>query len=130
MKIRTIKQIEGTNRDVLFTGGNSQRFIIESDNMGFAMMKTNIKKSRKPYHWHYPYHLEACYCISGKGMIESIDTGEVYNVEPGVCYILDKHDDHLFYAYTNVVLISVFNPPLIGNETHDEKGQYKIQTNE
>lgn len=125
MKIRTIKQIEGTERDVKFTGGNSQRLVLEKDSLGFALMKTNIPKGG-PHHWHYPNHLEACYCISGIGILKSLDTGEEYDITPETVYMLDKHDNHTFEALTDVVLISVFNPPLKGNESHDENGCYKI----
>lgn len=123
MKVNRISQIKGTERDVKFTGGNSQRLVLENDGLGFAVMKTNIKKGG-PYHWHYPNHLEACYCISGKGILKSLDSGEEHIIDVDTCYLLDKHDNHTFEAKTDVVLISVFNPPLKGNETHDEKGQY------
>lgn len=125
MRILTIKEIEGTERDVDFTGGNSQRLVLESDGLGFAFMKTNIKKGG-PYHWHYPDHLEACYCLSGKGILRSLDTGEEFIIEPETIYMLDKHDNHTFEALTDVVLTSVFNPPLTGKETHDEDGKYKL----
>ena len=57
MKITKIKDIQGTERDVKFTGGNSVRFVLESDNVGFAMMKTIIPKGG-PHVWHYPEHKE------------------------------------------------------------------------
>jgi L-ectoine synthase len=125
MKVNTINDVKGTDRDVLFTGGNSQRVVLEKDGLGFAVMKTNIKKGG-PYHWHYPNHLEACYCISGKGILKSLEDGSVFEINVDSCYILDKHDDHTFEALTDVVLISVFNPPLKGDETHDENGKYKL----
>lgn len=124
MKVLNIKDIEGTERDVFFTGGNSQRLILQNDKMGFAFMKTNIKKGG-PYHWHYPNHLEACYCLEGKGILKSLETGEEHIIIPETIYLLDNHDNHTFEAITDVVLISVFNPPLKGNEIHDENGQYK-----
>jgi L-ectoine synthase len=121
MKIKRINQIEG----VKFTGGVSYRALIKSDGMGFSMMKTVIPKGG-PYHWHYPHHLEACYCIKGIGEITDLKTGNKVLITPDVVYVLDNHDDHTFEAKENVVLISVFNPPLKGNETHDENGHYSI----
>ena len=125
MKIRTIKQIENTSRDVNFTGGNSLRLILESDNMGFAFMKTIIPKGQ-PNFWHYPNHMEACFCIQGKGILTNIETGEKFNIEVDTIYILDKHERHTFQALEDVVLISVFNPPLSGNESHDKHGCYPL----
>lgn len=123
MKIVRLSEIENTQRDVLFTGGNSQRFVLEKDNVGFAMMKTNVKKGG-PYHWHYKHHLEACFCVSGIGVLRNLESGKKYTIGPDVVYILDKNDNHTFEAITDVVLISVFNPPLTGGESHGSDGCY------
>lgn len=124
MKVLNVIDVENTERDVIFDGGNSQRFILEKDNMGFAMMKTNVKKGG-PYHWHYPNHLEACYCISGMGILRNLETGKRHTIGPETIYMLDKNDDHTFEAISDVVLISVFNPALTGKETHDKNGCYE-----
>lgn len=121
MKIKRINQIE----PVEFTGGISFRAILESDGMGFAMMKTVIPKGG-PHHWHYHNHLEACYCIKGKGELTDLSTGTKHLITPDVIYILDKHDDHTFEALEDTVLISIFNPPLKGQETHKADGSYSI----
>jgi L-ectoine synthase len=120
MKIKRINQIE----PVEFTGGLSFRAVLASDNMGFAMMKTVIPTGG-PHHWHYTNHLEACYCIKGKGVLTNLTTGEKHLILPDVVYVLDKHDDHTFEAITDVVLISVFNPPLTGKEKHNAQGVYE-----
>lgn len=120
MKIKRINQID----PVEFTGGISFRAILEADNMGFAMMKTVIPKGG-PHHWHYQHHLEACYCIKGKGELVNLSTGVGHLIIPDTIYILDKHDDHTFEAFEDTVLISVFNPPLTGREKHDKDGIYE-----
>lgn len=125
MKIRTVENIKNTKRDVKFTGGNSLRLILKEDNMGFSFHETHVKKGK--WHWHYKNHLESCYCIKGKAILHNLDNGKNYNVKKGVIYILDNHDNHIFEALEDTVLISVFNPPLIGNETHDENGNYKLK---
>jgi hypothetical protein len=38
---------------------------------------------------------------------------------------LDNDDNHTFEAIEYVVLISVFNLPVTGNEVHQEGGSYK-----
>lgn len=120
MKTVDIKDIIGTR----FTGGISYRSVLKKDGLGFAMMKTVIDKGG-PYFWSYQNHQESCYCVSGEAYLEDMITGEVHKIKEGVTYIVDKHQPHLFTALTEVVLISVFNPPLVGNETHDENGNYK-----
>lgn len=119
MKIKRINQID----PVQFTGGLSFRALLESDRMGFSIMKTVIPKGG-PYHWHYVNHLEACYCIKGKGEIKDLKTGFKALIVTDTVYVLDNHDDHTFEALEDTVLISVFNPPLVGNETHDKNGHY------
>lgn len=119
MKIVNVNNITG----VKFNGGNSFRTVLQKDNVGFALMKTVIDKGG-PYLWHYKNHQEACYCVSGYGQLQDLTNGNIYKIEPGVTYILDNHEPHKFTAFTEVVLISVFNPPLRGDETHDKNGNY------
>jgi len=75
-------------------------------------------------HWHYTNHLEACYCVSGAGILVDLKTGEKHWIFPDHCYALDQHDDHTFQAIEDTVLISVFNPPVEGSEVHREDGSY------
>lgn len=119
MKIVRVNELEG----VKFVGGVSFRAILEKDNMGFAMMKTVVPKGG-PHHWHYTNHLEACYCIKGKGELTNLDTGIKVLIVPDMVYMLDNHDNHLFEALEDTILISIFNPPLKGNETHKADGSY------
>lgn len=121
MKVVDSKNVKAVD----FTGGKSKRVVVKDDNLGFGICETHVGKGG-PYHWHYKNHLEACYCVSGIGFLTNISNEMNYKILPGVTYILDKNDDHLFEAITDVVLISVFNPPLIGNETHDKEGNYII----
>ena len=127
MKVRTIKGIENTDRDVDFKEGKSLRLVLEKDNMGFSVHKTIIPKGQKG-HWHYKNHLESCYCIKGKGILTNLETKEVFNIEVDTIYSLDNNDDHTFEAIEDVILISIFNPPITGNEIHQEDGSYKSVT--
>ena len=123
MKVVNVNELANTERDVEFKQGFSIRPVIEKDGMGFSVHKTMIRKGTKA-NWHYKSHLESCYCISGKGILTSLDSGESYDITPDIIYSLDKHDNHTFEAITDVVLISIFNPPVKGNETHKEDGSY------
>jgi L-ectoine synthase len=106
-------------------GFTSHRILLDSDNMGFSLTRTVIKPNGKQ-HWHYKNHLESCYCVSGKGVLTEIEspTNDEHIIKPGVTYVLDKNDDHLFEALEETVLICVFNPPLKGDEVHQEDGSY------
>lgn len=121
MKTVKLKDVKG----VKFTGGTSYRTVLEKDGLGFAMMETRINQGG-PYKWHYKNHQEACMCISGLGRLKDLTTGEVSEIRKGVTYLVDNHQPHEFTALTDVVLVSVFNPPLTGEESHDENGNYKL----
>lgn len=124
MKVRTLQDLRGTERDVKFNAGQSIRMILDSDNMGFSFHITEMRASDKFFHWHYKNHLESCYCIKGKGLLKNLTTGEIFDIVPGTIYILDNHDNHEFKPIEDTTLISVFNPPCKGEEVHQEDGSY------
>jgi len=123
MRVVSINDISGTDREVHFKEGVSYRPILRKDGMGFSIHKTVIPKGNKGF-WHYKNHLESCYCIEGEGLLVNLETNEKHKIVPDVVYSLDKNDKHSFEAITDVVLISVFNPAVVGNEIHLEDGSY------
>lgn len=125
MKVRTIAEITNTERHVRGKGFDSLRLILAKDGMGFSVHKTVIPKG-EPEHWHYTHHLESCYCIQGRGLLTNLETSEVFEIVPDTIYILDNHDDHTFQALEDTVLISVFNPPVTGQEVHNPDGSYSL----
>jgi L-ectoine synthase len=122
MKVVRIEKMPKKRR-VKFTGGVSHRAVVASDGLGFSVNKTVIPVG-PPSRWQYKNHLEACYCIKGSGVLVNLETNEAYRILPDTVYCLDKHDNHTFEAFEEVVLISIFNPPLRGDETHDSDGNY------
>lgn len=123
MKIIKQKDLLKTDRDVKFKEGTSLRYLLASDNMGYSLHKTIIPKGEKGF-WHYKNHLESCFCIKGVGILTNLETGDVYTIDVDTCYVLDNNDNHSFEALTDVILISVFNPPVTGNEIHKKDGSY------
>lgn len=124
MKVVRIKELKNTERDVKFNEGRSLRAVLKKDNMGFSIHKTIIPKGQKG-HWHYKHHLESCYCIKGLGVLTNLETNEKFNIDVDTVYSLDNNDDHTFEALEDVVLISVFNPPIVGTEIHLDDNSYK-----
>lgn len=104
----------------------SHRILLKKDGMGYSMSKTVIPAGTEAT-WHYKDHLESCYCVSGLATLINASTGETYDIEPDTTYVLDNHDAHHFLAIKDTVLICVFNPPLIGNEVHQEDGSYRVE---
>jgi L-ectoine synthase len=111
------------NRDqvkvVEWGNGTSHRFLTDSDGMGFTLCHTVVRAGTKSM-LQYRRHLEACYCITGRGSVVTDDGVTAYELQPGVMYALDAHDPHFLVAApeTDLELISVFNPPLQGDERH------------
>jgi L-ectoine synthase len=99
--------------------GLSHRILLASDGMGFALAETLVSAGTTSA-LEYRNHLEACYCISGSGEIVSADGGTSARLRPGVLYALNDHDPHYLIADpdSDLRLISVFNPPIHGNERH------------
>jgi L-ectoine synthase len=124
--VRNLKYIKKNKMFVKCPNGGfiSNRFLLKSDNMGFTITKTIIPVNGKQ-HWHYKNHLEACYCIKGKGIITDLKTNKHYKIIKDTLYALNNNDNHLFEALEEVVLICVFNPALKGKEIHDKNGTYK-----
>lgn len=125
MTVRSIEEIEGTDRDVHCPNGGfrSLRIVLAKDGMGFSVHKTIIPVGN-PQHWHYTRHFETCYCIEGRGILTNLTTGETFEIKPDTAYSLDNHDDHTFQAIEPIVLISIFNPPVTGMEVHQSDGSY------
>lgn len=127
MKVIDIRDIKGTDREVRCPNGNfiSNRFLLESDGMGYSVTKTEIPKGTSAV-WHYKNHLESCYCVSGLGAVRADGSHTWQVVSPDSMYVLDKNDRHEFKALEDVVLICVFNPPLRGQEIHNKEGSYDV----
>lgn len=123
MIVRKLQDILGTERDVQAATWCSRRLLLAEDGMGFSMHHTVIYAGTETHIW-YQNHLEGVYCVQGTGSVELLDSGEVFRIEPGTLYALNKHDNHMLRAETDLHLICSFNPPLVGTEVHDEDGVY------
>ena len=127
MIVRTLDDIVGTERDVHAETWSSRRLSLADDGMGFSMHDTVIKAGTETRMW-YKNHLEAVYCIEGDGTLEDVATGEIHEISAGTIYLLDQHDRHVLRARTQMRMVCAFNPPVTGQETHDEDGAYPLLT--
>lgn len=93
--------------------------------MGFSMHDTILYKGTRT-EMHYKNHLEAVYCIEGHAKLTDLATGEVYELTPGSLYALNEHDHHVLEVIEDFRCVCVFNPALVGPETHGEDGAYPL----
>lgn len=127
MIVRQLKEAEQTQRHIVSPDGNweSTRLLLKDDNMGFSFHITTIYAGAD-FQMHYQNHLESVYCISGEGEVETLDDGQKYPITSGSIYILDRHDQHILRAFTEMKMACVFNPPLNGKEVHNAEGAYEL----
>lgn len=117
MIVRDIEEIKGSERDIAWGNGQSRRFLVDGDGMGYSVTDTIINAGSCSL-LEYKNHLETCYCIEGEGEVETLSDGRVYHIKPGTIYALDKNDRHYLRATTQMRLVCVFIPALLGPESH------------
>ncbi len=119
MFVRSLKNVEENGLCIEWGNGTSHRLLTKRDNMGFTVCQTVVRAGTQS-ELQYRNHLEACYCIDGDGEVEDME-GNVYPIQKGDIYVLDNNDRHLLRGgkARDLVLVSVFNPPLNGDECHD-----------
>ena len=117
MIVRSLDGVIGSAHDVSGLGWNSRRMLTARDGMGYTMTDTVIFAGAEMT-LEYKSHLEACYCISGRGEIEDLATGQVHAIAPGVIYALNAHDRHTLRAFDEMRLVCTFTPALTGEEIH------------
>ncbi|MGU3294240.1 ectoine synthase [Williamsia sp. M5A3_1d] len=129
MIVRTTTEITDTDRDIVAENGNwrSKRIILGGDKVGFSLHETVIKAGTVN-EFHYANHVEAVWLISGEGTLLDRETGQEYPLGPDTMYLLNGHERHTVTAKTELRMYCVFNPPVVGNETHDENGVYPLVT--
>ncbi len=99
--------------------GLSRRFLLEADGMGYTVTDTIVRAGTKSL-IEYKNHLEACYCIEGKGSVIEMD-GTEHIIEVGTMYALNNRDPHYLCGGedTDLRLVCMFTPALQGDEHHD-----------
>ncbi|CCQ15986.1 L-ectoine synthase [Rhodococcus sp. AW25M09] len=127
MIVRTTQEITGTDRDISAEDGNwqSKRIILGGDKVGFSFHETTIKAGTVN-NFHYANHVEAVWLIEGEGTLTDRETGETYELGAGSMYLLNGHERHTVEVRTQMRMLCVFNPPVVGSETHDENGVYPL----
>lgn len=127
MIVTTLNDLQGTDREVQAENWTSRRLLLRDAGMGFSMHDTLIHAGTTT-EIHYQNHLEAVYCVAGRGLVHDLTTGIKHTITDGTVYALNGHERHLLSAEQEMRLICVFNPPLVGPETHDENGVYPLLT--
>ncbi|MGW5350927.1 ectoine synthase [Streptomyces sp. NPDC004031] len=129
MIVRSLSDIEGTDRDVLAETGTwrSKRLVLAKEAVGFSVHETVMYAGTETTMW-YAHHIEAVFCVEGEGELTDDETGVSYPIAPGTLYLLDGHERHTVRPTTDLRFVCVFNPPVTGREVHDADGVYPLLT--
>ncbi len=125
MIVRSLHDLDGTDRDVVTPNWRSKRIVLAGDRVGFSLHETVLRAGTVNDFW-YANHVEAVLCVEGSGELVDKETGEVFALRPGTLYLLDGHERHQVRPVTDIRAICVFNPPVTGREVHDEHGVYPL----
>lgn len=68
--------------------------------------------------------MEACYCLDDEAQLTDRAGGEQHAIRPGTMYALEQHDRHTLRVRTDLRLVCVLNPALMGGQTHDADGSF------
>ncbi len=128
MIVRNLEDEAKTSRRVVSASSESTRLLLAEDRMGFSLNVTVLKPGIE-VRMCYQNHLEAVYCVAGRGSIEDEASGVVHPIRKGTIYALDLHDGHVLRSETALELVCVFNPALAGTETRDASGGYPLIEN-
>jgi len=108
-------------------GGGGSRFaklVTTDDNLGFAISDVWFKAGREADLW-YRNHWEANIVLDGHVEITEDATGTVHTMQTGDVYCVGPKDKHHLKVVEDSHVLSIFNPPLTGNERHDDQGGYE-----
>lgn len=126
MIVRSLEDLKAQGRYQESPGAwTSSRYLLRDDNVGFTLTQTTVAAGSVQM-MEYKNHIEANLIIEGAATVLDVATGEVHELRPGTMYTLDKNDRHELTATTDLRIVCVFSPALVGTESHDEDGSYPI----
>ncbi|CAN5827826.1 hypothetical protein BH24ACT3_BH24ACT3_00630 [soil metagenome] len=76
MIVRTLADVEGTERDVGADTWRSRRLVLAAEGAGFSLHDMVVLAGTDTT-MEYAHHVEAVYCIAGEGELTDLTTGAV-----------------------------------------------------
>src|SRR5699024_1893600 len=127
MIVRSTAEITDTDRHIKGNNGNweSKRIVLADDRVGFSFHETTIAAGTTN-DFHYANHIEAVWLTRGKGTLRDLTNDKEYPLAAGSMYLLDGNEKHQVIVEEEMQMLCVFNPPVVGDENHDENGIYPL----
>jgi L-ectoine synthase len=123
MFVRHAQDMRAAGQELVVANGMARtlRMLTKSDDLGFSFSDVHFDAGATTELW-YKNHWEGNYIVSGVGTVEDLTTEEIWDLAPGLLYSVGPKDRHRVTAETDIHILSVFCPPLQGNEQHDANG--------
>ena len=123
MFVRRADEMRAAGQEMVVANGKARtiRMLTKADGLGFSFSDVHFDAGAVTELW-YKHHWEANHILSGTGEVADLNTGESWKLEPGMLYNVGPKDRHRVTAHTDLHLLSVFCPPLQGDEQHDAEG--------
>jgi quercetin dioxygenase-like cupin family protein len=123
MFVKRADEMRRAGKEMIVGNGQARsiRMLTKADGLGFGFSDVHLAAGAEAVLW-YKHHWEANHIISGTGEVTDLTTGQTWKLEPRMAYNVGPKDRHRLRAHTDIHLVSVFCPPLVGNEQHDKDG--------
>lgn len=123
MFVKRADEMRAAGKEMKAANGQTQviRMLTAADDLGFSLSDVHMKAGADANLW-YKHHWEANHILSGAGEVTDLASRKSWKLEPGMAYSVGPKDRHRLRAHTDLHLISVFCPPLRGDEQHDADG--------
>ena len=123
MFVRRVDEMRAAGKEMIVANGQARtiRMLGATDGLGFSFSDVHFDAGAVAELW-YKHHWESNHILSGTGQVEDLSTGESWELAPGMLYNVGPKDRHRVTAETDIHLLSVFSPPLRGDEQHDAEG--------
>lgn len=112
---------KGEEKVVANGGARTLRVLSKDDDLGFSLSDVHVAAGRSNDLW-YKNHWEVNYVLGGNARVTDLNSGEIHHFDPWSLYVVGPNDPHRFEALSDVHVISLFDPPLTGEEIHDADG--------
>ena len=111
----------GHERVVANGEASTIRMLTKHDQVGFSLSDVYLEAGARASLW-YKHHWEANLVIGGRGSVTDMESGREWPLSFGTMYMVGPKDRHVLEAIEDLHLLSVFCPPLGGEEEHDADG--------
>ena len=127
MFARRLEDLSGTDNEMVRRDGDkvlhARRLLTKADGCGFSLADARFSAGFS-IDLHYKNHVEGNLIIKGVIEVTDLTKGISWDLEDGGLYVVGPKDRHRLTAKTDVHLVSIFSPAVMGNERHDADGAF------